>query len=85
MKFCDKCGILARPSNLRLSHFPYCQPNLLDSQSGFLKVGELPRENLDDFRMVLDIIDLPEKAVKVNKKVRFEDEVDNAISEDSDS
>ena len=37
-------------------HFAFCQPTLPENESGFLKLGHLPKENVVDFRMILRII-----------------------------
>ena len=42
--------------NLQLSHIPYCQPGLPKNKTGFLKDYRYPKQNVEDFKMILRII-----------------------------
>ena len=45
-------------------HFPACQPALRDGQSGFLKLGQTPEHNTEEFEMALKIMGIPTSEVK---------------------
>jgi len=62
LKFCKRCGLLDKVSNLRLRHFRTCQPELEDGESGFLRNGKLPDIREEEFRMVLSVIGSSVKA-----------------------
>ena len=64
---------------------------MLIGDSGFLKVGQLPTENVEDFLMILKIIGIPVKATKPrhredkdNKSSRTESEEYDDEWEDSE-
>ena len=63
-KMCCKCGTLGRFDNLKGKHFPKCQPNLEKWESGYLLDGQLPERNHEDFRMMLKLMGVSEKARK---------------------
>ena len=56
MKFCRKCGYLARADNLRDEHFPSCQPELKKWENGFLMNELLPERNAEDFKLMMRLI-----------------------------
>ena len=84
MKCCENCGYLGRPNNLRQAHFPYCQPKLDFDETGFLKVGQLPRDNVEDFRNLLRLIGISEKGQKKRRQEDSDAESSRTESEDSD-
>jgi len=67
---------------MTMSHFPYCQPDLEDDESGFLRVGRLPERNVEDFHMLLNLIGIPVKPKKLKKKQDSEESCDGADSDD---
>ena len=70
LKFCQRCGDLDRASNLKHQHFKNCQPYLKPHQRGFLRNGELPETNLEDFRMKLGITGMSEKSPKLKRELK---------------
>ena len=47
------------------SHFRRCQPYLDEGDSGFLKNGQMPRSNVEEFRMVMRLVGMDDKPPKV--------------------
>ena len=56
MKFCKKCSTMGRADNLKVHHFPICQPKLKKKESGFLSKGCLPQRNVEDYLMMLKLV-----------------------------
>jgi hypothetical protein len=56
MKFCKCCGLMERYDNLRRTHFKYCQPAIKKSESGYLIDGHLPKDNVNDFMCLLQMV-----------------------------
>ena len=70
MKFCAFCGIFGRGDKLKLQHMKGCQPGLQDDESGFLKNGQLPELDVENFRAMLRIMggeEKPRKPIPVEK------------------
>jgi hypothetical protein len=57
---------MARTDNMKKNHLPFCQPELAEGDSGLLKVGDYPRENVDEFRMLMRLIGVPLKPTKAD-------------------
>ena len=57
-----------KASNLRPRHFEKCQHYLTDDESGFLKNGQLPETGVEEFRMMMSLMGMSEKATKPMKK-----------------
>ena len=50
---CGGCGVLGRRDNLKLKHFPTCLGDLLKGESGFLKVGKMPKRCIEPYKEIL--------------------------------
>ena len=48
-------------------HFKFCQSNLPKGDRGFLKYGELPETNQEDFKVLLRLIGIEEDKIKAAK------------------
>ena len=48
-KACAKCGHVDRQDNFKKKHFNQCQPDLQEGNSGFLKMGEVPETNAEQW------------------------------------
>ena len=55
-KFCRKCGLLGRRDNLQQWHFPGCQPQLKENESGFLKLNKRPDRHPEDVKQILKLL-----------------------------
>jgi hypothetical protein len=51
--------VFNRADYLKSKHIPKCQGHIGKFESGYLKLGELPEVNEEDFRMVLSMVGMP--------------------------
>ena len=81
MKFCKKCGLFQRQDVLKKNHFKFCQPDKLKEESGFLLDGQIPEENVTEFRATLKILGGCEKVLKKRKSHKEEPAIEDTLSD----
>jgi hypothetical protein len=74
--------MMDRAANLRPKHFKHCQRNLADDESGFLKNGQLPETNIDEFLMLMRIMGIDEKVLKPVKNQGTHSEQEQSMAAD---
>ena len=67
------------------SHFSFCQPKFSKKESGFLKIGEIPKYNLEDFQMLMRIIGCSHKQNESKNKIQGNPEITVSETESDES
>jgi len=81
MKFCGFCGIFGRGDKLKLQHIKGCQPGLDKDESGFLKNGQVPELDVENFRAMLRIMGACEKPPKPALIAETTEQPEDTVSE----
>jgi hypothetical protein len=68
---------------MKHDHFPFCQPNLEDCESGYLANNEVPERNEEDFKMMLKLMGVSEKPQKPRKRTSTPAPFNNNVSDDA--
>ena len=65
---CGGCGLLGRYDMLKQRHFPNCRGDLEKGESGFLKVGKMPKHCTEPYKDVLNEIYKAIEASRLKKE-----------------